>query len=112
MADYQFGIIGGGNMAEAILRGLARSHSVPHHAIVAFDPLLKRRQVLAMEFGIICAGDNSVPGACPRVSICVSRDIWSILGGKISETLNEITLDILVRMKRGKSEKSVMQYTI
>jgi Rrf2 family protein len=50
------------------------------------------------------------PDACSRVSTCVSRDIWSILGGKISETLNTITLDILVRMNREKAEKSVMQY--
>ena len=50
------------------------------------------------------------PGACPRVSTCVSRDIWSVLGGKIAETLTTITLDVLVRMKREKAEKSVMQY--
>jgi pyrroline-5-carboxylate reductase len=75
MIRYQLGIVGGGNMAEAILRGLARSHSVPHHAIVAFDPSLKRRQVLAMEFGIICAGDNRAPGACPRVLLAVKPQV-------------------------------------
>jgi DNA-binding IscR family transcriptional regulator len=45
------------------------------------------------------------PSVCPRVPICVSHDIWAIIGGKISETLNSITLDKMVRMNRKKSRK-------
>jgi len=52
-----------------------------------------------------CVNDHS---ACPRVPICASHDIWAIIGGKISETLNSITLDMLVKMNREKAEKAMM----
>ncbi len=42
MAEYQFGVIGGGNMAEALLRGVIAGNFLPHSAIVASDPLLER----------------------------------------------------------------------
>jgi hypothetical protein len=38
----------------------------------------------------------------------VSRDVWVIIGGKISETLNSITLETLVKMNREKVEKTMM----
>lgn len=47
------------------------------------------------------------PSACPRVDTCASRDIWALLDGKISETLDSITLQQLVRMKQEKVEKSI-----
>jgi Rrf2 family protein len=42
------------------------------------------------------------PSLCPRVSTCVSRDIWTLLGGKISEVLVSINLQDLVRMNEAK----------
>lgn len=42
------------------------------------------------------------PSACPRVSICVARDIWTMLGEKISEALDSVTLEQMVRMSREK----------
>ena len=42
------------------------------------------------------------PSLCPRVSTCVTREIWSLLGGKISEVLESITLHDLVRMNGEK----------
>jgi Rrf2 family protein len=54
---------------------------------------------------VACVND---PSACPRVPICASHDIWAIIGGKISETLNSITLDMLVKMNREKAEKAMM----
>jgi Rrf2 family protein len=56
-----------------------------------------------------CSFVNCVkdPSACPRVSTCVSRDIWSILEGKISETLSSVTLDKMVLMSQEKLEKSI-----
>lgn len=42
------------------------------------------------------------PSLCPRVSTCVSRDIWTLLGGKISEVLGSINLQDLVRMNEAK----------
>ncbi len=42
------------------------------------------------------------PSLCNRVSTCVSREIWSLLGGKISEVLDSINLQDLVRMHMEK----------
>jgi len=47
------------------------------------------------------------PGACSRVATCASRDIWAMLGGKISEALESVTLQQLVRMNREKMENNL-----
>lgn len=49
------------------------------------------------------------PAACPRVSTCASRDVWTLLGGKITETLNGITLEQLLHRDHDKMEQSTSQ---
>ena len=75
MIEYQLGVIGAGNMAEAILRGILREDCLLHNEIVAYDPVAKRQQILAMEFSIMCAQDNTVPGACPHVLLAVKPQV-------------------------------------
>ena len=75
MIEYQLGVIGAGNMAEAILRGILRENCLQHNEIVAYDPVAKRQQILAMEFSIMCAQDNTVPGACPHVLLAVKPQV-------------------------------------
>jgi len=75
MIEYQLGVIGAGNMAEAILRGILSANCLQHNEIVAFDPVAKRQQILAMEFSIMCARDNTVPGACPHVLLAVKPQV-------------------------------------
>jgi len=71
-------------------------------------------QITMKEIVDVLEGDCSLvncvndPSACPRVPICASHDIWAIIGGKISETLNSITLDMLVKINREKAEKTMM----
>ena len=49
------------------------------------------------------------PAACSRVLTCASRDVWTLLGGKISETLNGITLEQLLHRDQDKMEHSNSQ---
>jgi len=49
------------------------------------------------------------PSSCSRVPICVSHEIWAIIGEKISETLSAITLETLVTMNQEKAENIIMQ---
>ena len=49
------------------------------------------------------------PAACPRVLTCASRDVWTLLGGKISETLSGITLEQLLHRDQDKVEQSTSQ---
>jgi Rrf2 family protein len=46
---------------------------------------------------------------CNRVATCAARDIWTMLGEKISEALNSLTLGDLARMSREKSGNDITQ---
>ncbi len=71
-------------------------------------------QITMKEIIDVLEGDCSLvdcvrnPSTCPRVPICANHDIWAIIGGKISETLNSITLDKLVKMNQEKAQKTIM----
>jgi DNA-binding IscR family transcriptional regulator len=71
-------------------------------------------QINLKEIVDLLEGDSSLvdcvkdPSACSRVPICVSRDVWAMIGGKISETLSAITLDTLVKMNQEKTEQAIM----
>ena len=41
------------------------------------------------------------PSVCKRVPGCVTRDVWKKLDEKISDTLNSITLEDLVKSQNG-----------
>jgi len=46
--------------------------------------------------------------ACPRVTVCASRDIWVFLGGKIAETLSSFNLEQLVRLNQEKAKSALL----
>jgi len=50
------------------------------------------------------------PGECSRSSICPTRDVWSMLGEKIRETLAAVTLAELVKVRREKAQNNLMSF--
>lgn len=52
------------------------------------------------------------PNVCPRSATCASRDVWTLLGGKMDEFLSGFTLDHLARMQEEKSGKDTAMYYI
>ena len=46
---------------------------------------------------------------CDRVPTCAARDIWAMLGERISESLSSVTLGDLARMNREKAENNLTQ---
>jgi Rrf2 family protein len=72
-------------------------------------------QITLKEIVDVLEGDCSLvdcvknPSVCSRVPICASHDIWAIIGANISETLNSITLDMLVKMNQEKAANTMMQ---
>jgi Rrf2 family protein len=42
------------------------------------------------------------PATCNRAAICPTRDIWRVLGDKIRETLKNITIAELAKLKKKK----------
>lgn len=81
--DYELGVIGAGNMAEAILRAEVHSGFLSPGEIVVSDILQERRQKLAGELGVGWAPDNLVSARCPRVLLSVKPQ-------NIDEVLDEI----------------------
>jgi Rrf2 family protein len=62
--------------------------------------------VLEGDFNLVgCVGN---PSECSRVSICVTRDLWSKLGRQISEMLKTVTLEDLVKRFKEKRQTSLM----
>ncbi len=56
--------------------------------------------VLEGERLVDCIHDTT---SCPRIPTCVSRDVWALLEGRISEVLNSFTLEQLVRLTDEKA---------
>lgn len=93
MVDYQLGVIGAGNMAEAILRGVLQANVLPHTAVLAADPALDRRQLLTRELNVDCVEDNRVPAACARVLLAVKPQT---LGKVLDEIADAVRPDATV----------------
>lgn len=58
--NVRFGFIGGGNMAEALLKGLISGLDVKAASILATDVVPARRQYLETTYGVCTTADNSV----------------------------------------------------
>lgn len=89
MMEYTLGVIGAGNMGAAILRGVVETNCLAHNAIVAYDPNVKREQLLALDFGILCAQDNKTPGACPHVLLAVKPQVMPEVLDQIAPVVRE-----------------------
>src|SRR5688572_30715844 len=53
------GFLGGGNMAEALIRGLVKGGHIPAERVHASGPRAERMAALAAAYGIHVTGDNS-----------------------------------------------------
>ena len=75
-------------------------------------------QITLKEIVDILEGDTCLvdcvkyPARCTRAPLCASRDLWTILGEKISETLGSMTLARLAEMKRERIEKASFNYAV
>ncbi len=59
LRDLNLGFIGGGQMAEALIRGLLKSKTIPPEKILVSEPFESRQEYLAREFpGISVVFDN------------------------------------------------------
>lgn len=71
----KIGFIGGGNMAEAIIRGLLRG-AFPAAGIVVSEPGTERRRLLQEQFGVTLAADNlEVARECGLVVLAVKPQV-------------------------------------
>jgi pyrroline-5-carboxylate reductase len=75
--DMKIGFIGGGNMAEAIIKGLLAG-GVPAGNLALSEPLPARAQLLKERYGIHPVADNqALVAACDAVVLAVKPQVWS-----------------------------------
>jgi Rrf2 family transcriptional regulator, cysteine metabolism repressor len=68
------------------------------------DTEIKVSDVIEVLEGPICVVDCvNEPDSCSRVAICSTRDLWTMLTGKIAEALSGITLADLVKAQSEKT---------
>jgi pyrroline-5-carboxylate reductase len=77
--NYELGVIGGGNMAEAIVGAAVRSRFLSATKIVVSDPAAVRREKLAKELGVTCVESNDAPAGCPRVLLAVKPQVMGAM---------------------------------
>lgn len=77
MQKFQLGVIGAGNMAEAILGGVIRGKLLNASEIVASDVSAARLQKLSADLGISVTENNQVPAACPHVLLAVKPQMMA-----------------------------------
>jgi len=72
LTGKKLGFIGGGNMAEALLRGLLGANAIQPHDVMISDPLEARRAHLEHHHRVAVAADNGPVAACSDVIVlCV-----------------------------------------
>jgi pyrroline-5-carboxylate reductase len=96
MPDYQLGVIGGGNVAEAILRGVVGRSVLNHNVIVVAEPMLERRQRLLHDLQVTCVADRAVAAACPHVLLAVKPQAVGDVLDRVAGALRDDALVICV----------------
>ena len=92
-------------------KGLINTYGGAHSGYILGRPSseIKLKEIVEILEGdlnlIDCVNNTSV---CSKVNTCVTRDIWTRLGERISEFLNSFTLEELVRMQKEKVEDMIM----
>ncbi len=88
MGEYQLGMIGAGNMGEAILRGVLRQNVLARGTVIVSEPLLAKRQMLTKDLGVAAVDDNAVAARCPNVLLAVKPQVIAGVLGEIAPAVN------------------------
>jgi pyrroline-5-carboxylate reductase len=96
LQGMKIGFIGGGNMAEALIKGLLAG-AVPAQLLVVSEPAPERQSHLSSRYGITIADHNSqVAEQCQAVIIAVKPQIASWILQEVSAALPPETLLISI----------------
>jgi pyrroline-5-carboxylate reductase len=94
---FELGVIGGGNMARAIVSSALASGFLQAGHIVVSDPLAERRAELADSLGIASVQDNRAAGRSRRVILAVKPQVMGeVLSGGLAEVISDETLVISI----------------
>ncbi len=95
--NYELGVIGAGNMAEAIVRGVLRSGQFKPAQIVASDPTPQRREFFQTELGVRAIEDNlEVSRASSTLLLSVKPQACKAILQQIAAVVPDRTLIISI----------------
>jgi pyrroline-5-carboxylate reductase len=95
--DYQLGIVGAGNMAEAIVRGVLRSQRIEPSQMAAADLSEQRRQLFTGELKIASFADAAdFAGRCRTLLLSVKPQQMGAALAKLGPNLSQQTLIISI----------------
>jgi len=95
--NYIVGLIGAGNMGEALIKGLLRSSLVRSYEIIASDVRQRRVRFLEKTYGIHTTRRNTVvTGACNTIVMAVKPQDMERVGGEIRPLLTKDHLVISI----------------
>jgi len=96
MTDYKLGVIGGGAMAEAILRGVIDAGQLAPETIVVSEPQGQRRSELSGQLGVSCEADNAIAASCPCVMLAVKPQVLAGVVEGIAQLITDETVVISI----------------
>jgi len=73
--EGKIGFLGGGRMAEALIKGITESGLVKSENVLAVDPAAERCQILADQYGISTAGEGKGIADCRIVILAVKPQV-------------------------------------
>ena len=95
LTGKKLGIIGGGNMAEALINGLLGAKVLAPSRIIVSEPLAARRRYLTRKFKVKTTNENSEAAACDIVLLAVKPQVMDAITGKLG-ALDKDTLVISI----------------
>lgn len=96
MAEYQLGVIGAGNMAEALVRGAIGGGFLSPDQIVVCDPMPQRRELFSGELGVSAEQDNAIAAACPHVLLAVKPQMMAEVLESIAPAVQDDALVVSI----------------
>lgn len=92
---FQLGVIGAGNMAEALVRGILDAGVLAPETVVACDPHEKRRAVFA-ELGLATCDDNQTAARAEVVLLSVKPQVFDRVVGEAGAVMDAGTLVVSI----------------
>lgn len=105
--DYELGCIGGGNMAEAIIKGAIASGVLEAKSIIVSEPVEERRAIFDA-LGVMTTDDNRrAIGWASQVMLAVKPQMFGDIADDLREidAERQILLSILTGIKSAKMEE-------
>ncbi len=94
---YELGLLGAGNMAEAIVRGVLRCDRITNKQTIVSNPSQGRRTFFETELGVAATGDNNtVARAVKTLVLCVKPQKAAAVLAEIAGSLDAGTLIVSV----------------